>query len=129
MYTVSITLPLTTYRRLEQWVDQEGRSLERLLQDLLERFLEANTAATASSKTARQVLLAAGRIRPLSDDLRKKSVPDVTLEEIRTSLAQTGSPALSEIVLEQRGRALGAITTWMPARWSNAIPMKPEVTG
>ncbi|MCD4739241.1 MAG: hypothetical protein K8R89_08280, partial [Anaerolineae bacterium] len=65
-----------------------------------------NTAATSSSTTARQVLLAAGRIRPLSDNLRKKSAPGVTLEEIRTSLTQAGGPSLSEIVLEQRGRAL-----------------------
>jgi hypothetical protein len=54
-------------------------------------------------QTARQILQASGRVRPLSETLRRKIIPGVTLEKVRASLNRAGGPALSDILLEQRG--------------------------
>jgi len=54
-------------------------------------------------RTTTEVLEAAGRVRPLSEALRQKIIPGVTLDEVRSALSETTGPSLSEIVLEQRG--------------------------
>jgi hypothetical protein len=53
-------------------------------------------------QTTREVLEASGRVRPLSERLRQKIIPGVTLAEVRTVLAQSGGSSLSEIILNQR---------------------------
>jgi hypothetical protein len=45
-----------------------------------------------------------GRIRPLSQTLRRKIIPGVTLEEVRAALTRANDLPLSELILEQRGQ-------------------------
>jgi hypothetical protein len=45
-----------------------------------------------------------GLLSSLSEELRKKIIPGVTLEEVRAALDAAGGPSLSEIIDEQRGR-------------------------
>lgn len=66
--------------------------------------LEAYEAAPAP--TAHEVLAAAGRLRPLSDALRNKIIPGVTLDEVRAILSQAAGPSLSDIIHAQRGETL-----------------------
>lgn len=54
-------------------------------------------------RTTTEVLQAAGRVRPLSEALRQKIIPGVTLDEVRNALSEATGPSLSEIILEQRG--------------------------
>jgi len=53
--------------------------------------------------SAREILEAAGRLRPLSATLRRKMLPGVTLAEVRALLSQTANPSLSDIIQAQRG--------------------------
>ena len=46
---------------------------------------------------------ATGRVRPLSDALRRQIIPGVTLDEVRKALSQSAGPGLSDIIDEQRG--------------------------
>lgn len=101
MHTISITLPSTTYKRLEEQAQQTGKEPERLLRELLEHALQAQEKA--HPQTARQVIQVSGRVRPLSETLRRKIIPGVTLDEVRASLSRAGGPPLSDILLEQRG--------------------------
>lgn len=57
-----------------------------------------------SAKTARKLLRAAGRVRPLGTTLRDKIIPAVTLEETRRILKGASGASLSEIIQQQRGR-------------------------
>lgn len=101
MTTITINLPQESYRRLQEEASKAGKSPEALGRELLEMFLQAGEEA--GPRTARGVLQASGRVRPLSETLRRKIIPGVTLDEVRASLTEAGGPPLSEIVLEQRG--------------------------
>jgi hypothetical protein len=57
-----------------------------------------------SPTTTREVLAAMGRIRPLSQTLRRKIIPGVSLEEVRAALTRANDPSLSKLILEQRGQ-------------------------
>jgi hypothetical protein len=93
MHTITIDLPSAMYKRLAEQARQAGQSLEVLSRELLEVALQGREAAPA--RTAREILHAAGRIRPLSTALHSKIIPGVTLEEVRTILTQAAGPALS----------------------------------
>ena len=54
-------------------------------------------------KTTRELLRAAGRVRPLGKTLRNKIIPSVTLDETRAILKRSGRPSLSEVLRDQRG--------------------------
>jgi hypothetical protein len=99
--TIVIELTPETYKRLEEQARRLGQAPEVLSRTLLEAALQASEAAPPT--TARAVLEAAGRIRPLSAPLRRKILPGVTLEEVRATLSQAAGPALSDIIQAQRG--------------------------
>ena len=104
MSTITIDLPPEIYKRLAVQAHRLGKAPEVLSRTLLEAALEAYEAAP--SPTAREVLEAAGRLRPLSDALRNKIIPGVTLDEVRAILSQAAGPSLSDITHAQRGEPL-----------------------
>lgn len=95
-----IDLPPEIYKRLEDQARRAGKAPEVLTRELLETALQAREEARP--RTAREVLQAAGRVRSLSETLRCKIIPGVTLDEVRMALTQATGPSLSEIILEQR---------------------------
>jgi len=101
MSTIVIDVPPETYRRLQEHARRAGRTPEALTRELIETALQ--TQEEARPKTAREALRAAGRVHPLSETLRRKIIPGVTLEEVRLALKQADGPSLSDIILEQRG--------------------------
>ena len=101
MHPVTIDLSPETFKRLEEQARRTGQAPEALGRKLLETAILA--CETAGPRTAREVLQAAGCIRPLSSTLRSKIIPGVTLDEVRAILSHAAGPALSEIVDEQRG--------------------------
>ena len=104
MNTVTIDLSPETYQRLEEQARKAGQAMEALSRALLEAALKSREGAR--SQTTRDVLQAAGRARPLSDTLRSKIIPGVTLDEVRTILSHNAGPSLSDIIQEQRGARL-----------------------
>lgn len=101
MHTITIDLSPEAYKRLEEQAHSVGQAPEVLSRALLETALQAREAAP--SRTVREVLHTAGRLRPLSATLRRTIIPGVTLDEVRTILAQATGPALSDIIREHRG--------------------------
>ena len=101
MSTIVIDLPLETYRQIKEQADRAGQAPETFTRELLEATLQARTAT--QRRTTRQVLEAAGRVRPLSETLRRRIIPGVTLDEVRAALNRAKGPSLSEIISEQRG--------------------------
>ena len=88
-------------KRLEEQARRVGKTPEELTCELIEMALQI--PEKAQPKTAREVLQAADRVRPLSETLQRKIIPGVTLNEVRVALTQAAGPSLSEIILEQRG--------------------------
>jgi hypothetical protein len=83
-------------------IREQRLNKSRLLnRELLEDALKSRE--TARPKTARDVLQAKGRVRPLGDTLRRRIIPGVTLDQVRKALTQAGGPSLSDIILAQRG--------------------------
>jgi predicted transcriptional regulator len=101
MNTITIDLSPETYRRLEEQAQRAGQAVEVLSRTLLETALKSQEEARP--RTTREVLQAAGRARPLSDTLRNKILPGVTLDEVRSILAHAAGASLSDIVNEQQG--------------------------
>jgi predicted DNA-binding protein len=104
MSTIVIDVPPETYKRLEEQARYAGKAPEALTRELLETALRGPKALP--HRTARDVLETLDRIRPLSETLRRRIIPGVTLDEVRMALTQAAGPSLSEIVLEQRGPRL-----------------------
>ncbi len=104
MHIITIDLPSETYERLEAHARRMGQTPEVVSRALLETALQA--CEVTPPRTARDVLQAAGRIRPLSATLRSKIIPGVTLDEVRAILNQAAGPSLSDILREQRGANL-----------------------
>ena len=101
MHTITIDLTPETYKQLAAYAHRVGQAPEVLGRELLETALQVR--ADARSRIAREVLQAMGCVRALSPTLRRKIMPDVTLDEVRTILAHTAGPSLSDIIQEQRG--------------------------
>ena len=101
MSTMVIDIPPETYKRLEEQARRAGKAPEVLTREFIETALQ--TCEEVQPNTTREVLQAAGRVRPLSDTLRHGIIPDVTLDEVRLALTQAAGPGLSKIILEQRG--------------------------
>jgi predicted DNA-binding protein len=101
MSSITIDLPLETYKRLEAQARKIGQDPATLSRELLESALQAREAVQC--QTAREVLEAAGRVRPLSTTLRDRIIPTVTLDEVRMIFKHAAGPALSEIIQDQRG--------------------------
>ncbi len=102
MSTIVIDLSPEAYKRLEEQAQKAGQAVEVLSRELLETALASHEVARP--QTAREVLQAAGRTRPLSDTLRSKIIPGITLDEVRTILSHAAGPSLSDLIQEQRGR-------------------------
>lgn len=102
---IVLRLPVKPYRRLQEWARRAGKTPESLTREILEQALQEPISPLVSSspQTTRQILQAAGRVRPLSPTLQRRIIPGVTLEEVRTSLDRAGGQPLSEIILAQRG--------------------------
>ena len=101
MNTIIIDLSPETYKRLEEQARKAGQAVEVLSRELLETALKSS--AVARPRTTREVLQAAGRARPLSETLRSKILPGVTLDEVRAILTHAAGPSLSDVIQEQRG--------------------------
>lgn len=101
MPTMVINIPAEIYKQLEAQARQAGTTPEALPRELLETALHAHEKP--QPRTAREILQAAGRVRPLSDTLRRQIIPGVTLDEVRKTLSKSPGPALSDIIQEQRG--------------------------
>lgn len=101
MNTITIDLSPEAYRRLEEQARKVGQAVEVLSRELLETALTSPEGGRP--QTARAVLQAAGRTRPLSDALRSKIIPGVTLDEVRAILSRAGGSSLSDLIEEQRG--------------------------
>jgi hypothetical protein len=101
MNTITIGLSPETYKRLEEHAQKAGPAVEVLSRELLEAALKSSEVARP--RTTREVLQAAGRARPLSETLRSKILPGVTLNEVRAILAHASGPSLSDLIQEQRG--------------------------
>jgi hypothetical protein len=101
MNTLVVDVSEETYRLLEERARSAGKAPEVLGRELIERALRGSDLPVPRS--ARDVLEMADRTRPLSDTLRQRIIPGVTLDEVRTAVLEAGGRSLSEIVLEQRG--------------------------
>ena len=101
MNPIEIDLPTETRQRLETQARLRGKTVSELSRDLIE--LALHNCEETKPKTAREVLQAAGCVSALSETLRQKIIPGVTLEEVRAALTAAGEPSLSEIIDEQRG--------------------------
>ena len=66
MHTVTIDLSPETYKRLEEQAQRAGQAVEVLSRELLETALKSHEVVRP--QTARNVLQAAGRVRPLSSN-------------------------------------------------------------
>ena len=104
MTTIIIDLPPEIYKRLEEQARKAGQAPEALSRELLQTALQTREAPQPSA--TREVLQAAGRVRPLSATLRSKIIPGVTLDEVRKALTQAAGPSLGDIIREQRGTRL-----------------------
>ena len=101
MSTIVIDVPPQTRKRLEEQARKVGKTVETLTCELIETALE--TCQEDRPGTARAALQAASRVRPLSDALRRKIIPNVPLNEVRLTLSQATGPSLSDLILQQRG--------------------------
>jgi len=101
MPTMVINIPAEIYKQLEAQARQAGTTPEELTREFLETALHAQEKP--QPQTAREVLQAAGRVRPLSDTLRRQIIPGVTLDEVRKALSKSAGPDLSDSIQEQRG--------------------------
>ena len=101
MNPIEIDLPTEIRRRLETEARLQGKTISELTRELIESALR--TCAESEPRTTKEVLQSMGRLSSLSEELRKKIIPGVTLEEVRAALNAAGGPSLSEIIDEQRG--------------------------
>ena len=102
--TTAVYIPQETYQRVAKEACKLGKTPDEWTREVIEAALQSRERNRP--QTTAEVLRAAGRIRPLSEALRRKIIPGVTLDEVRNALSETPGPSLSEIVSEQRGTAL-----------------------
>ncbi len=100
METLVVRLSSEAYQALQERAAREGKSPEALSGEVLEKAL---AEGSDGALTPREVLEAAGRVRPLGPGLRQRIIPGVSLEQVRKSLSETEGPSLSTIIMEQRG--------------------------
>lgn len=100
METLTVRLSSEAYRILRERAAKEGKSVEDLTGEMLEK---AAAKGERGMTGAREILEAAGRARPLGPGLRQRIIPGISLQQVRESLAEVKGPPLSEIILEQRG--------------------------
>lgn len=101
MSTLTLEITPETYHKLSEYALHTGKTIDRLGRELIETALDARPLPETES--VRDILQRHGRIRPLGQTLRQKIQPDVALTDVRQALNQAAGPALSEIILAQRG--------------------------
>jgi hypothetical protein len=101
MGAIRIDIPQETFERLEEQARRAGKAPDVFTLELVEEALE--TREQTQARTAREVLQAAGRTRTLSEALRRRIIPGVSLDEVRAAMNEAAGPSLSDIILEQRG--------------------------
>jgi hypothetical protein len=105
MERMILDVPGDIYILLEKRAATAGKKPETITLDILKSALRRHkSAAEPVPRSAREILQSSGRSRPLSDALRQRIIPGVTLEEVQASLARADGPSLSEIIVEQRER-------------------------
>lgn len=97
---MTIDVPPQIYQKLAEKALKLGKDPQVLGCELLESALSREPA---SPEAVREALQARGRLRSLGEELRRRIIPGVSLEEVRQSLKQTAGASLSEIVVAQRG--------------------------
>ncbi len=102
--TTAVYISQETYRRVTRQARKAGKAPDDWTREVIEAALQ--TREQARPQTTLDVLRSAGRVRPLSDALRRKIIPGVTLDEVRKALSEAPGPSLSEIIAEQRGATL-----------------------
>ena len=102
--TMAVYIPQETYRRVAQQARKMGKAPDEWTREVIETALQSREQT--HPRTTTEALQAAGRIRPLSEALRRKIIPGVTLDEVRSALSEATGPSLSEIIVEQRGSTL-----------------------
>ena len=80
--TRAVHIPQETYRRVATRARKMGKAPDEWTREVVEAALRSGEQARP--KTTVEVLQAAGRIRPLSEALRRKIIPGVTLDEVRS---------------------------------------------
>ena len=102
--TMAVHIPQETYRRVARQARKLGKTSDEWTREVIEMALQIREQPRP--RTTIEVLQAAGRVRPLSEALRQKIIPGVTLDEVRSALSEAIGPSLSEIIVEQRGSTL-----------------------
>ena len=102
--TMAVHIPQETYRRVARQARKLGKTSDEWMREVIETALQVREQP--HTRTTTEVLQAAGRTRPLSEALRQKIIPGVTLDEVRSALSEAIGPSLSEIITEQRGSTL-----------------------
>ncbi len=104
MATLTLQLPHRAYRQLCEQADRLGKSPQWIAQEWLIERLDALASEPDTERAQVQAALrAAGLLAEMSPGLRELANPAVPLEEIEAALTQATGPALSEMILEQRG--------------------------
>ena len=101
MGAIRIDIPQETLKRLEEQASRAGKAPDVFTRELVEAALE--TREQTQPRTAREVLQTAGRTRALSETLRRRIIPGVSLDEVRAAMNEAAGPSLSDIILEHRG--------------------------
>lgn len=101
---MAVHIPPDIYRRVVRQARKMGKAPDEWTREVIETALRMREQPRP--QTTAEVLQAAGRVRPLSEALRQKIIPGVTLDEVRSALSEAAGPSLSEIIVAQRGPTL-----------------------
>jgi hypothetical protein len=101
MNIITLNVDPELYEQVSAEAKARGQAMEDYSRELFESAFE--TRRKSSKQTARELLEAAGMLRPFGDELRKLITSDVTLDEVVDLMSQSGRPSLGEILDEHRG--------------------------
>jgi hypothetical protein len=101
MNTITLNVDPELYEQISAEAKARGQAMEDYSRELFESAFEKSRKS--SKQTARELLEAAGMLRPFGDELRKLITSDVPLDEIVEEMSKAGGPSLGEILDQQRG--------------------------
>ena len=103
MASVTVELPSSEYKRLEEEAERLGKSPQSLIQEwVTERLQPESPKPMTERERAREALRKAGLLTELGPNLQAMADPTIPIEEIRKALSEVPHPSLSEIIIEQR---------------------------
>jgi len=117
MTIVTRALPPARYGTLAQAAAQEARKPAGWTRAVLEARLAALPTEEGERARARHALREAGLLVALRPGLQRLRRPEVRHEDVEAALARVGTPRRSEMMLEQRGPQMCAMSSWTPVRW------------